>query len=219
LRTREEIFEKYKILCEFISKCFGENVEVILHDLKDIEHSGIAIYNNHVSGRTVGAPMTNFGLILLEKKKFEETDFVSNYKGLVGGKMIRSSTLFIRDDNNQLIGMVCVNVDITKFVTISKEMDLLSFYGVEQDVFEEKNIVADFPKSIKEMMDSSLSGYLSDIGYDAARLTKEEKKNIIKECEKNGLFSLKGSISQVAETLKISEPTVYRYLNEIKNEG
>ncbi|MDR3259825.1 MAG: PAS domain-containing protein [Fusobacteriaceae bacterium] len=213
----DKIFKKYKPLCEFISKCFGENVEVTLHDMRDIEHSCIAIYNNYVSGRNTGAPMTNFGLNLLETEVFNEKNYVCNYKGLAGGKILRSSTFFIRDDDEQLIGLLCVNVDITKYISLAKDLENLAYYDLLGN-YKEDQLVADFPKSVMEMINSALSEHMSNAGYDASRLNKDEKKNIIKELDEKGIFSLKGGLAQVALTLNISEPTIYRYLNEIKKE-
>ncbi|MGF6907730.1 helix-turn-helix transcriptional regulator [Fusobacterium sp. PH5-44] len=215
----DSIFKKYEIICEFISKCFGENVEVILHDLRDIDHSGIKIYNNHVSGRSEGAPMTQFGINLLENKIYEREKFVNNYKGMTGGKILRSSTLFIKDDDENLIGMLCVNIDITNYIAMSKELSSLAYFGIGEDNFKNANKIADFPSSVKEMISQTVSEYASSAGYNIQRLTKTEKIEIVKALNDNGLFDLKGGLAQTAEMLNISEPTLYRYLNEIKKQN
>ena len=212
----DDILKKYKVICEFISKCFGENVEVMLHDLRDIDHSGIKIYNNHVSRRSEGAPMTQFGINLLENKIFEKEKFVTNYKGMTSGKILRSSTLFIKDDNENLIGMLCVNVDITNYISMSKELSNLAYYGIGEDDFKNTNDIADFPASIMEMIKDFVSNYVSKAGYNIQRLTKDEKTEIIEALNENGLFELKGGLAQISKMLNISEPTLYRYLNEIK---
>ncbi len=211
----ERIFEEYKIVGEFISRCFGSNVEVVLHDLRDFEHSGVKIYNNYISGRDDGAPMTEFGLNLLESKVYEKENFITNYKGVTGGKILRSSTLFIRDDKGNLIGMLCVNVDITKYLSMSKELEELAYFGLNENKVE-KSMIADFPKSVKEMINASLSNYITKNGYDWQRLNKDEKLDIIKKLNDKGIFNLRGGISEVSEALKISEPTIYRYLCKVK---
>ena len=45
-----EILEEYRKVARFMSKCYGENVEVVLHDLRDISSSSIEIFKIHVSG-------------------------------------------------------------------------------------------------------------------------------------------------------------------------
>lgn len=216
MTKNEHILEKYIIVGEFISKCFGENVEVILHDLRDIKHSGIKIFNNHVSGRSDGAPMTEFGLNLLKSEIFKSENFVMNYKGLTGGKILRSSTLFIKDDKGILIGMLCVNVDITKYIKMSEELKDLAYYGITKEELSKATAVADFPKSVKEMINTSMSSFLTKNDYDWKRLTKEEKLEVIKKLSNKGIFKLRGGISEISESLNISEPTIYRYLNIIK---
>ncbi|MGB0404690.1 MAG: helix-turn-helix domain-containing protein, partial [Fusobacterium sp.] len=69
---------------------------------------------------------------------------------------------------------------------------------------------------VKEMINASLSSYLTKNGYDWQRLNKEEKLNVIKKLNSKGIFNLRGGISEVSESLKISEPTIYRYLNIVK---
>lgn len=77
-------------------------------------------------------------------------------------------------------------------------------------------MIADFPKSVKEMINTSLSNYISNNGYDWQRLNKDEKIDVIKKLNDKGIFNLRGGISEVSEALKISEPTIYRYLYEVR---
>ena len=64
----------YVRLTEFLGRALGPDYEVALHDLTDDHCSIIAIANNHVSGREVGAPLTNVGLKVLKDKSYEQTD-------------------------------------------------------------------------------------------------------------------------------------------------
>jgi predicted transcriptional regulator YheO len=40
--------------------------------------------------------------------------------------------------------------------------------------------------------------------------------DIVKKLNDKGVFLIKGEVSRVAEYLKVSDATVYRYLNKIK---
>ena len=44
-----------------------------------------------------------------------------------------------------------------------------------------------------------------------------DKLEIVRILESQGVFATKGSVGQVARELHISEPTVYRYLQKIRN--
>ena len=211
----ERIFEKYKIIGEFISKCFGNHIEVVLYDLRNFEKSGIKIYS-HITGKDEKVSITEFSLNLLEDKIYEKENFITNSKGVIEGKILRSSTLFIKDDNEKLIGMLCVNVDITKYISMSKELEEFAYFGLNKNKVEKSKIIADFTKSIKEMINITLSDYLSKNGYDWQRLNKEEKLYTIKKLNDKGIFNLRGGISEVSDALKVSEPTIYRYLYKVK---
>ncbi|MEG0321300.1 MAG: PAS domain-containing protein, partial [Oscillospiraceae bacterium] len=92
------LLRQYMKLTEFLGYALGPDYEVALHDLTDQNKSIIAIANNHISGRQVGAPMTNVGLKTLRDKSYERENYLLHYRGLsVRGKMLRSSTMFIKD--------------------------------------------------------------------------------------------------------------------------
>ena len=52
--TREEAFSMLDRMAKGIAEMFGSNCETVINDLADPLHPVLAIYNGHVSGRTVG---------------------------------------------------------------------------------------------------------------------------------------------------------------------
>ncbi|WP_016590835.1 helix-turn-helix transcriptional regulator, partial [Yersinia pestis] len=113
--TQDEIIKSWIPMVEFIARTYGENCEVILHDLRDLDKSIVAIKNNHITGRQIGGTITDFALKLIHEKSWEERDFIINYKGRIPGKSenIRASTFFIKDEEGEIIAMLCMNVDLT----------------------------------------------------------------------------------------------------------
>lgn len=96
--TRSMI-KQYTLLVEFLGKALGSEYEVTLHDFINKSSSIIAIANGQVSGRHVGAPLTNVGLKMLADKSYEHSDYRLNYSGLsADGKVLRSSSMFIKDE-------------------------------------------------------------------------------------------------------------------------
>ena len=69
------LLQHYAKLTEFLGQALGPDYEVALHDLTDKNRSIIAIANNHVSGREVGAPLTNVALQILMDKSYETQDY------------------------------------------------------------------------------------------------------------------------------------------------
>ena len=64
------LLQHYMKLTEFLGQAFGPDYEVALHDMTDKNRSIIAIANNHVSGREIGAPLTNVALSILRDKSY-----------------------------------------------------------------------------------------------------------------------------------------------------
>lgn len=52
----EPIMKEYCELVGFLGKVLGQDYEIILHDLSNMDHSVIAVANGHVSGRRIGSP-------------------------------------------------------------------------------------------------------------------------------------------------------------------
>lgn len=79
-----------------------------------------AIANGGISGRDVGAPITNAALRMIMQKQYESDNYIINYTGqLSNGKACsRSSTMFIKD-GGKLVGLLCVNFDDSRFHEVS----------------------------------------------------------------------------------------------------
>ena len=58
----KELFQQYSILVDYLGKVLGPDYEIVLHDLTQSNKEVVAIANGHISGRTVGGPLTNTAL-------------------------------------------------------------------------------------------------------------------------------------------------------------
>ncbi len=211
----DKILKKYKIFTEFLAEVMGEHCEVVLHDVEDFENSIVAIENNHISGREVGDSLTDLALNILKDEENLECNYLANYTGKTyDGKELRSSTYFIRDDKGKVIAMLCINIDLSRYI---EARDLLNTMIGERNEIEEnnneKNFAENFTSSIEELIDSMIENSIGSKSIPPNRMTAEEKKDITKKLDKRGVFLLKNSVSKVAKKLHTSEATVYRYLN------
>ena len=75
-----KLLEPYGRLVEFLGIALGDNVEVALHDLTSPEQEIVAIANGNISGREMGACLSNLSIHYLETKQYEKHDYVMNYK-------------------------------------------------------------------------------------------------------------------------------------------
>lgn len=200
-------------MVEGIASTFGKNCEVILHDIRYPQSSIVAIANGHVTGRTVGSPMSEYGLATLRKGQFDKP--IVNYrKKTKDGKLLKSTSLFVKDESGSLIGFLCINYDISE-LTIAKNIinDITNIIDVVDftDGSEET-----YGSTVNEMLSSIVNKTLESVGKPVAFISKEEKVNIVQMLDEKGVFLIKGAIDYVAKVLCVSRYTVYNYLDEIR---
>ena len=223
------LLQQYMKLTEFLGRALGPDYEVALYDLTDPDKAIIAIANRHVSGREVGAPLTNVALQILEDKSYLSSDYRLNYRGLsADDKLLRSSTLFIKGEDGELIGLLCINFDGTRYRELSDKVLGLC----HPDTFVETNfqfdetrtqapaheMVENFHTSMGDLASDAVGEVLREMGVEADRLTQEEKMTVVGELDSRGVFLLKGAVKDVAEALRCSQASVYRYLSKLKKE-
>ena len=106
-----EILNHYVKTGEIIAEMFAPYLEVIIHDLQTPEHSIIAIFNNHVTGRKIGDGTSNIGYKKLADKL---PDKIVNYNNQSpSGTDLKSSSLTIRNRKNEIIGSMGFNFDLS----------------------------------------------------------------------------------------------------------
>jgi len=199
-------------LIDGIANTFGKNCEVVLHDIRNPQSSVIAIANGHITGRSIGSPMTEYGLATLRSGQFDKP--IVNYrKKTRDGRLLKSSSLFIKDENGKLIGFLCINYDISELTIARNIINNLANVIEETDFSEEDEC---FGNTVNEMLSSIVNKALESVGKPVAFISKEEKVNIVQLLDEKGVFLIKGAIDYVAKVLCVSRYTVYNYLDETR---
>ena len=225
----EQMLRQYTVLVEYLGKTLGPDYEVVLHEILPENSRVAAIANGSISGRSVGAPITNAALRMIMQKQYETSDYNLNYTGqLANGKTIRSSTMFIKD-GGKLVGLLCINFDSSRYQALSKQvMDLCggaltpaepsgTSLIVDENDPSESPREQGFPTSIAGATASIVSQVVADYPVEVDRLTQDEKMEIMDALNRKGVFLLKGSVSHVAQALHSSEASIYRYLGKLNN--
>lgn len=228
-RSKEEILNQYIKLIDFWADFLGEDYEIVLHDIESVEKSIVYIRNNF-SGRKIGGSITNLGLKILKEKNYNDQDYFVNYTSKTfDEKTIRSATYFIKDDDDNLIAMMCANIDVTKAVLIN---DYLQDFIIGQKrtpmneevstikkikVIDDKDISETLSDSIEDVAHHMIDEVISKLSVPINRMTLDEKKEVIYELDHKGLFLIKGCVKFIANKLQVSETTVYRCIGSNKN--
>ena len=225
---KRSMLQQYTILVDFLGQVLGPDYEVVLHDLSSMSNSIVAIANGHVSGREVGAPLTSLALTMMSDKRYLNKDFHVNYNGMTKeNKILRSSTMYIKDDLGKLVGMLCAKFADSRYHELSTKL----FQLCHPDQFVEQNLTIrssqidtsslysydeaeQFPNSIATIMENVIREVIQQDGVPPERLTKGEKIRIVRLLDEQGVFLLKGAVNYVAKALHSSPASIYRYLNQ-----
>lgn len=202
-----------KDMAACIAAQFGKNTEVVVHDFgKGFESTIIHIENGHVTGRTIGGCPTN--LFLQEIRK--DTCKTKNFRYIThtsDGKTLRSSTINFFE-NEKLSGSICINQDITDYLSLERVVNRLS----ESDHFEQKKVVNNemHTNTIQELLEGLITEGISNIGVPVSDMNKESKLKFLRFLDEKGIFLIQKSGVRICDLLNISKFTLYNYLDEIR---
>jgi predicted transcriptional regulator YheO len=205
------IFESLKSIAAALSKTFGRNCEIAIHDFDRLPNSLLYIEGG-VTKRKPGAPITDLAVRALRREGDNVAD-ICNYKTITkDGMVLKSSTAFVRDSTGKVIGAFCINFCITEYLnTISLLED---FTKITQPNNVERHET--FALSLNETMESLIDAAIKKTGRQPAIMSKEEKVNLVSHLENEGAFLIKGAVEFVAKALGVSKYTVYNYLKEVR---
>lgn len=221
-----QLLEHYVKLTAFLGQVLGPDYEVALHDLTDKSQSLIAIANSHISGRQVGAPLTNMALKMLMDREYEQADYRLNYRGETeDGSTLRSSTLFIKH-GGRIVGMLCINFDHSKYLSISESILQLC----HPNAFVETNFQLDEARITHRAPDDEgaerIQASLDALAEDAVAkalaaaqgqpLAVHDRLALVRRLEADGIFLVKGAVGRVAGLMGVSQATLYRDLKVVR---
>ena len=205
------LLKPYVVIADMLTKTFGQECEIVLHDLSIPERSVVYVANNSVTGRQVGQSFDQLVKQVILSNDLKE-DYVVNYFFTApNGKLIRSSTLLIRDEVGKLAGAMCINLDMTR---IQSQMDYLREWLPPESEVEDRSPVHSQPEHIADMVTGLISSIIGE--QSPEQMTREERLAKVRFMEEKGIFLMRGSIELAAERLGVKEVTIYSYLDELR---
>ncbi len=164
--------EFYKRLAHSLALQFGPNCEIVVHDLEtgDMDHSIVAIENGHVSGRKLGDGPSHIVLESMHEDAAEVHDRAPYLTKTADGKLLKSSTIFIRNDNGNPVGIMGINFDITLMKAFERSLEALTGTGDKRYTEPEP-----ITKNIGDLLEDLLRECEQYVGKPAALMTKDER--------------------------------------------
>ncbi len=191
-----------------IAETFGRTCEVVLHDFRDPEHSIVAIDGN-VTHRHVGGSVTQIGLDLIAQGDAAQ-DRLNYITRAPSGRVLKSSTIVLRDLDSHVFGALCIYFDVTDLRLVASTLEELAGLGAEPQSIA---FVDDIDRVIQAVIDEEEVA----MGRSIDRMTKQDRLAIFRALDRRGIFSLQRSVPHVAEYLRISRATAYSYLEEMRS--
>jgi predicted transcriptional regulator YheO len=219
----DNFINKFIPLVGFLGDFLGNNCEVVLHDASVRERSILAISNSEqVSGRKIGAPLTDLALKFVMDREYERRDWVMGYMTQSrDGSPLHSATYFIRDDDGELAGLLCLNMNVSDLIKARDTIDgLMSAFSKSPQKKDNDLLLTErFSSSVEDLTEDIIRQVIHNGTVPPDRMTPEEKIDLVQILYDRGVFLLKGSVHVVAQHLATSEPTIYRYLQKVSSDS
>ena len=209
----KSFLKPYTAVADMIANTFGDDCEVVVHDLEDPEHSVVYVANNKVTGREIGQSFhTLVSKVMLSEKLVD--DHADNYYfTAANGKLIRSSTLLIRDDAGEVAGAICINLDTSR---ITQQMEYLQSLmpNRKNPKANDAEVPGRSDVGITDMADDLIKRIVGSSPVET--MSRKQRIEKVRFMEEKGIFLIKGSIEKAAEGLGVNPVTIYSYLDEIR---
>lgn len=194
---------------------FGSSCEIAIHDLKtkDLEKSIVYIENGHVSNRQTGDGPSGIVLETLQSDPSTIHDKLSYLTKTEDGRILKSSTFYIRDDDGSISYIFSLNYDITAFTAASTAIQ--SLIATKDNL---PDLTGDSPRQIthnvNELLNLLIEQAVAKVGKPVAMMNKDDKVAVVQYLDHAGAFLITKSGDKVSSYLGISKFTLYSYMGK-----
>lgn len=192
---------------------FGTSCEVVIHDLtkRDLESSIVYIENGHVSNRSLGDAPSGIVLETLHKDPHLLQDRLSYLTKTDDGRILKSSTMYVRGENGVIEYIFSLNYDITGLITMDNA--LKSLITTEQEADKQPRKIT---HNVNDLLDMLIEQSVALVGKPVALMNKDDKVTAIQYLNDAGAFLITKSGDKVSNYFGISKFTLYSYMDSSK---
>lgn len=217
IQSNNPILQSYTDFTVFLCKALGPLYGAVLYGIDPAEKDGAVIaLAGADTHRNVGDPMTPFVKSVYESmlaNGYTEMIHVDTEASTADGRI--KLCFFPIYSENQMIGLFVIYTEI-ELMCGAREV-LNQFLGFDSATDSRNKIVHVIDGenlSLTKYMLQLIREEIDSFGVPVARMTMDEKRQIIQQLAKKEVFYVKDSVRSVASQLGISVPTVYRLLKQ-----
>lgn len=206
-----------KQLAKGIAGQFGPDCEVVIHDLSDdyTDNSIVAIENGQVTSRKIGDAPSQAVLDALHSNQDEISDRIGYLIKTQDGRILKATTLYIRNNENKIIGLFAINFDITKLTLLETAINPLISAISAANGTEPKR----FSNNVTDLLDDLLKESVRRIGKPVALMNREDKIAAINFLNDRGALLITKSGDLISNYFGISKYTLYSYIDTNNNQA
>ena len=206
--TKEQALEFLSRLAQAIAMMFGASCEVLVHEMHKSRIVTVAIFNGHVTGRTVGSTLSIYGKDTAadEEGDFDlEADYLNQLVVTPAGKNLKSTTVHLRgSDYHYALG---INYDITVMNQMRHLLD--NFTTAEGELYT--SLTGETQPGLETLFDACLEM----VNKPVEQMKKADRLTMVRLLREKGAFQMQKCVPYVADRMGVSKYTIYNYLNEL----
>jgi len=199
--------ELLKQMADGIAAQFGSRCEVVIHDVSTMDHSIVYIVNGHVSGRKVGDGGSRVVIEQALQTNAQPRDELCYLTRTPDGKILKSSSLYIRNSRGTVTEIFSINYDVTELMMLRREVDEMLDTGGKKQREPEKII------NVNDVLDELIEQSVELVGKPVSMMSKDDKIRAIRFLNQSGAFLVTKSGDKVAKYFGISKYTLYAYID------
>jgi predicted transcriptional regulator YheO len=164
-----------------------------------------------VTGRKVGDGASNVVVEQMVQQDahldIQPEDHLGYLTKSPNGKILRSSTMYIRNSRGKVIALLSINYDISALTMIDSAVRELVVPRDETETEPEKIV------NVNDLLDELIQQSVALVGKPVMLMNKEDKVRAIQFLNQNGAFLVTKSGDKVAKYFGISKYTLYSYID------
>lgn len=209
--------EMLKQIAKGLAAQFGPQCEIVIHDLaaSKVEHSIVYIENGHVSGRRVGDGPSKVVMDQILSGDEEPQDHLAYLTRTPDGKILKSSTIYIRNSVGKVTGIMAINYDISSLLMVEQAISGLTSVPEAPERKEQERITV---INVNDLLEDLIEQSVALVGRPVALMNKDDKVKAIQFLNRHGAFLITKSGDKVAKYFGISKYTLYSYIDTKQEE-
>lgn len=207
----EERLELLRQLARGLAVQFGSACEIVIHDLSgdDPEHTVVHIENGHITGRNPGDGPSHAVLEQLRSDAPEPEDHLAYLTRSADGKILKSSTIYIKGTDGRPEALFAINYDISALLMAEAALHALTAARGHTGREPER-----ITHSVSELLEELMEQSVALVGKPVALMEREDKIKAIRFLNDSGALLITKSGDRIAKYFGISKYTLYSYLEK-----